>query len=165
MSELAKLRAVPDQLKPEDFTDPLLALSAGKLNSLSRIDIQSARIQGAAQLEHQALDLFYGVAAELSGLYQSNDSHFWPNRDAIGLDVHAFFENSTGHYFHLRAYVKHMLLHYQEAQSGIFLTAYLKDGVHVNGGKHALNQSWFPWDSKMISLKIIEENPQLLLRS
>ncbi len=116
------------------------------------------------RFEQSIGDFFFDVAVHLSGRYVSvqvlKDDHFVHRKDRMTNDIHAFFELYNSGYFHLRAYVRHMLDH-PETVDSLFLTGYRKTGISHSGGAHALHQRWYPRDPAAVADEILVQNPHL----
>ena len=120
-------------------------------------------------LENKVTNLFRGVVSELIGRYQSFqlmlDDNFVHRRDRTSNDVHLFLELDINQYFHLRAYVRHMLKCLDVVDQGkILLTGYYKDEVKLIGGEHSFEQKWYECQPNVVAEEIITQNPQLFIK-
>lgn len=126
-------------------------------------------IQRSIELESVTTDLFAKIGAQLSGKCKSfqllRDDDFSHRRDRDSNDIHLFLELFKDGYFHLRAYIRHMLQHQEKIKNGeLFLTGYYKDGISLNGGTHSFRQDWYLADSEVITREIEMQNPHLFSR-
>ena len=126
-------------------------------------------LQKSIQLESVTADLFAKIGAQLSGKCQSfqllRDDDFNHRRDRDSNDIHLFLELLNSGYFHLRAYIRHMLQNKEKIKSGeLFLTGYYKDEISLHGGQHSFRQGWYSADGNQIAIEIEMQNPHLFSR-